>query len=147
MKNISLSLPIGLIFLSVNIVMAIAQSTKQEKAPSEQMKKEVDQLASRFIDSLQATGDLRKVDPKLLHPMFYDTPCELLDMEKTYASNSARKIAESLHWQNQMQHGYILTTWLRSRPYLNLMQTKLKGTSTLTLSLWFHPNCVSCFQR
>jgi hypothetical protein len=78
MKHVCLLLSLGALFLSANTVSLAAQPGQKEQAPNEQMQKEVDEIASRFLESLQASGNLRKVDPKLLHPLFLNPPCALI---------------------------------------------------------------------
>jgi hypothetical protein len=78
MRNAYLLLQMGLILFSMNMAFAVAQSTKQKQISSVEMQSEIDELANRFLESLIATGNLRKVDSKLLHPLFTNPPCALI---------------------------------------------------------------------
>jgi hypothetical protein len=78
MKNVRILLLAGLIVLSARSTAWAAQSANQEHALTAQMKKEIDDLSERFIKSLQTTGNLRKVDFKLLHPLFNDPHCAVV---------------------------------------------------------------------
>jgi hypothetical protein len=78
MKNVQILLLAGLISISAHSTPWAAQSANQEQALTAQMKKEIDDLSERFIKSLQAAGNLRKVDSKLLHPLFNNSPCTLV---------------------------------------------------------------------
>jgi hypothetical protein len=127
MKNISVVLLIGLIFFSVSIMTVIAQSPKQEQeAPSAEMKKEVEKLAGRFIESLHATGNLRNVDPQLLHPLFNKPLCELLDIEGSLCLklNTEDRREFTLAKSNS---GWLLFDYMDSLPPLNYDADKFKA--------------------
>jgi hypothetical protein len=76
MKTYNIRLLLRIIFLlTLMNSMIYAQSNELDQNGSIQTREEIDELADRFIASLFTTGSMRKVDPKLLHPLFFNPPC------------------------------------------------------------------------